>query len=138
MCAFFFKYSSLKAYRRRALSVNDMYESRNDVSSTHVFRRERAVRAHKPAKDSSLGVTSRFLPSFSPHPLIFFVFSPPLSFKIAIYRSTRHLSPFRGLPRTRAFRLHLGIGPRNSRCTPSCPMEKKQRRRRNRVEKRIL
>lgn len=98
----------------------------------------RAVRDHKPAKDSSLGVTSPFLASFSLHPLSFFVFSPSLSFKIAIYRSTRHLSPFRGLLRMRAFRLHLDISPRNSRRTPSCLMEKKQRRRRNRVEKRML
>jgi len=69
----------------------------------------------KPAKDSSRrGHFAILLLSLSPL-LTFFGFSSSLSFKIAIYRSTRPLSPFRGTPRTRAFCLHLGTGHRNSR-----------------------
>lgn len=81
-------------------------ESRSDVLPLHVFQRESDIRVQKQAKDSSPRVTLQFLPTFS-FPPSTFVFSFLLSFKIAIYRSTLHLSPFRDSSRTRAFCLNL-------------------------------
>jgi len=91
----------------------------------------------KPAKDSSRRGHFAILLLPPSHSWPSSVSSSSLSFKIAIYRSTRHLSPFRGAPRTRAFCLHLGTGHRNSRRN-SLVVSRRRRNSGEGAERRVL